>query len=467
MSHPRHWNLGAKFALIGMPFLLLALLSIALTLWVSWQLDGGAAAVNEAGRMRMQAYRMSMAVAAGDATRLPQLEIEFERSLALLRHGDAERSLFVPWDDAVRQQFALVEQDWERFHRRLESTPPTSATALGDITAAFAADIDGLVAGIEHHMAQWTAWLHLLQLAMMAFAVAGATLLLYMGYLFVLEPVARLKEATEQLQGGDFSARVDGVTSDEFGALAKCFNGMAERLQSMHRELEAKVADKTSQLEEKSERLEALYDVTILAAKATSLNELANGFTERLRRVARADGVMLRWSDESNARFLLLASTGVPDAMVEGEQCLHAGQCHCGALKELQAVRVIPIAQMHMTGVRHCANAGFQTLVSIPIRLHDRLMGEVDLFFHARVTLSPAEQSLVEALAAHLASTMENLRLNALEKEAAVAQERTFIARELHDSIAQSLAFIKIQMQLMRDALDSGDRERIERVLTE
>jgi two-component system nitrate/nitrite sensor histidine kinase NarX len=38
------------------PFLLLALLS---TLWVSWQLDGGAAAVNEAGRMRMQAYRMA------------------------------------------------------------------------------------------------------------------------------------------------------------------------------------------------------------------------------------------------------------------------------------------------------------------------------------------------------------------------------------------------------------------------
>ena len=48
---------------------------------------------------------------------------------------------------------------------------------------------------------------------------------------------------------------------------------------------------------------------------------------------------------------------------------------------------------------------------------------------------------------------MENLRLNALEKEAAVSQERTFLARELHDSIAQSLAFLKIQVQLMRDAL--------------
>ena len=48
--------------------------------------------------------------------------------------------------------------------------------------------------------------------------------------------------------------------------------------------------------------------------------------------------------------------------------------------------------------MRHCANAGFETVVSLPIRLHERLMGEVDLFYHAQVTPSPAERSLLEAL---------------------------------------------------------------------
>jgi len=452
---------------VGAPFLLLALLSIALTLWVSWQLDGGAAAVNEAGRMRMQAYRMSLAVGTGETMVVPKLATEFERSLDLLRRGDLERPLFVPWDDAARQQFAVVERQWERFHRRWASVSPSPVTGLRDDTAAFTADINMLVAGIERHIARWTTLLQLLQMAMMAFAILGAVVLLFMGYLFVLDPVGRLKEATERIQRGDFSARVDCVTSDEFGSLAQCFNGMAERLQSMHRDLEAKVVEKTSQLEEKRDRLEALYDVTALVAKATTLKELAVGFAERVGRVARADGVALRWSDESNERFLLLASTGLPAAMAEGEQCLRAGECHCGALTEPYAVRVIPIEQTRTTGVHYCANAGFATLVSIPIRAHDRLMGEVDLFFHAHITLLPAERSLMEALTAHLASAMENLRLNALEKEAAVAQERTFIARELHDSIAQSLAFLKIQVQLMRDALDSGDGERTQRVLGE
>ncbi len=62
---------------------------------------------------------------------------------------------------------------------------------------------------------------------------------------------------------------------------------------------------------------------------------------------------------------------------------------------------------------------------------------------------------------------MENLRLGALEREAAVAQERNFLARELHDSIAQSLAFLKMQVQLLRDAQASGDAELIAQVVGE
>ena len=62
---------------------------------------------------------------------------------------------------------------------------------------------------------------------------------------------------------------------------------------------------------------------------------------------------------------------------------------------------------------------------------------------------------------------MENLRLDSLAKEAAVSHERNLLARELHDSIAQSLAFLKIQVQLMRDALASGDAQRVQAVLGE
>src|SRR5450759_2635197 len=98
----KQWTLGAKLAMVGAPFLLLALLSTAATLWVSWQLDGGAAAVNEAGRMRMQSYRMALSIGTGQTSALTEQVKEFDQSLAVLHSGDPERPLFVPWDDTVR-----------------------------------------------------------------------------------------------------------------------------------------------------------------------------------------------------------------------------------------------------------------------------------------------------------------------------------------------------------------------------
>ncbi len=469
MAPPRHWPLGAKLALVGMPFLLLALLSVVLALWISWQLDGGAAAVNEAGRMRMQAYRLSLSVATGERAALAQQAGEFERSLALLRLGDAERPLFVPWDDTVRARFAEVEADWRRWHARwVDGRLPAPTAGLRDDTAAFAAHIDRLVAGIEAHMSRWTALLHLLQIGTMALALVGAAVLVWTGYLFVLEPVGALERAIERIQGGDLGARVERGTRDEFGTLAEGFNGMAAHLQSMYRHLEARVAAKTAELEEKRERLEALYDVTALVARAGTLDELAQGFAQRIQRVARADGVALRWSGEAGRRYLMLAANGLPAELSDAEQCLPAGHCHCGAEPVgAPGLRVIPIGVARPAALGHCAKAGFATVVTLPVRLHDRSLGEVDLFFHASIELTDAEHSLLEALAAHLAAAMENLRLNALEMEAAVSQERTFIARELHDSIAQSLAFLKIQVQLMRDALDAGDAPQVREALGE
>jgi two-component system nitrate/nitrite sensor histidine kinase NarX len=450
------WSLGRKLAFAVSTFLLLALISTAVTLWVSWQLNGGAAAVNEAGRMRMQAYRIALTVAGASgagAQELPAHIDNFNQSLALLRNGDSARPLQVPWDGAVRQHFSTVEKDWAQFHSHWLAQKPGNLDQLTAETVAFAADIDTLVNGIESNMAGWTATLHLLQIGVLIVAMLGAAALLMAGYLFVLEPVNLLKQAIQRIQGGDFGFRVHRVGADEFGTLAQGFNGMAAHLQSLYGNLAGKVAEKTVELEEKRERLEALYEVTALVARATSLEDLAQDFSRRIMAIAKADGVALRWSDQAQQRYLILAASGLPAEMVDAEHCLTAGDCFCGSPTPDNALVVIPINALPRESLKHCAKAGFETVVNVPIRVHERVMGEVSLFFHAKVSPSDAERSLLEALTSHLASAMENLRLNALAREAAVSGERHHLSRELHDSIAQSLAFLKIQVQLMRDAI--------------
>ncbi len=463
----RHWTLGAKLALIGLPFMATGLLLAALTLWVSWQLGGGAAAVNEAGRMRMQVYRMAWAEGSGARSLPPQRVAEFERSLGVLRRGDPERPLATPWDDAVRARFAGVELGWDHFQSVWRAGPATDAAVLDAASAGLVGRIDALVAAIESHLSRWTSLLHLLQLAMMALALLVGVVLVVTGYRFVLEPVAALKQAFERIRQGDFGARVERSSSDEFGTLADGFNDMTGRLQQLYHQLESRVADKTAELTLRRERLQALYEISTLVSRAGSLHELAQGFTRRVRAAVHADAAALRWSEEGHQHFMMLASEGLPASMVEDEHCIRRGDCHCGVAADQAGTRVIPIQAGASPGALHCERAGWATVVSVPIRFKDRLMGEVDLFFHAQVDLSQADRSLLEALSAHLASGLENLRLQALEKEAAIAQERGFLARELHDSIAQSLAFLKIQVQLMHDAMVAGERGRMAEVLAE
>jgi two-component system nitrate/nitrite sensor histidine kinase NarX len=463
-------SLSHKLALAVSPFLLLALISMAVTLWVSWQLNGGAAAVNEAGRMRMQAYRIALTVASTTGARdqeLPTHIDNFNQSLALLRNGDLARPLQVPWDTTVRQRFNDVERDWSQFRANWLERRLDNLERLTPETVAFAADIDSLVNSIESNMAGWTATLHLLQIGVLIVALLGAATLLVAGYLFVLEPVNLLKQAIKKIQAGDFGFRVERMGNDEFGTLAEGFNGMAAHLQSLYGNLASKVAEKTAELEEKNERLESLYEVTALVARATSLEDLAQDFSKSIMSIAKADGVALRWSDQTQRRYLMLAASGLPSEMVDDEQCLISGDCFCASPALDNALVVIPIRSLPEDSLMHCAKAGFETIVNIPIRAHERLMGEVSLFFHAKVSPSPAERSLLEALNSHLAGAMENFRLNALAREAAVSGERHHLSRELHDSIAQSLAFLKIQVQLMRDAMKFKDPTLMQSVLEE
>jgi two-component system, NarL family, nitrate/nitrite sensor histidine kinase NarX len=457
------WSLSRKLVVTGATFLLLALAATGVTLWVSWHLEGGAAAVNEAGRLRMLTYRMALALQQDDRASAREVARQFESSLRLLQEGDPARPLFVPWSAASRQHFDRVRSGWAAFTGdglQPQASPPRTPRADG-----FVAEVDGFVQAIEAELARWTSLLHAVQFLLIMLALATAVALLYAAHLFVLQPVDRLKKAVASLRQGDLSARVEVESRDEFGELSAGFNDMAGHLQALYASLEERVAEKTARLEAKRQRLADLYEVSAFVAGATRIDELARGFAQRLRRIARAQGAAVRWSDETNRRYVLLAADGLPEAMLREEACLDTGACACGQPREVAHTRVIPI-RAESPSLGHCGRLGFATLVSVPIRLHERLLGEVDLFF-AGEPGPGADRELLEALTGHLAGALEGLRAAALEREAAVAQERTLLASELHDSIAQSLAFLKIQVQLLRAAQHKGDHAAVDRALGE
>jgi len=94
-------------------------------------------------------------------------------------------------------------------------------------------------------------------------AVFAITLLLSIGliYLFVkklTDPLRQLSNTALRVEGGDLDARCKLDREDEIGVVATAFNGMVGRLQDNIRHLDAKVGERTAELEKAYEELKEL-----------------------------------------------------------------------------------------------------------------------------------------------------------------------------------------------------------------
>ena len=237
----KSWSLSAKLGAVGSLLLGLALVSIGLTLWVTWQLEGGAAAVNEAGRMRMQTWRLAHTLSGNDAQRVPGLMAQFDESLKLLLTGDPARPLFVPHADDAQRAFEHVQSGWNRLRTDWSTRPLPDASGVALQAEDFVARVDGFVASIEAQLSRLTAILNAVQFMMVALTIVSAVVLLYSAVLFVFNPLSRLQAGLARIEAGDLAVRVEAGANDEFGALAAAFNRMAQTLQGLYQSLESKV----------------------------------------------------------------------------------------------------------------------------------------------------------------------------------------------------------------------------------
>jgi two-component system nitrate/nitrite sensor histidine kinase NarX len=478
LPHPR--KLSAKLVGIQIVFLAVALASIGLTLVVSWRLEGGAAAINDAGSLRMHAYRLAYLLQEASApagTPRPNAALigeelaSFERVVATLRTGDPARPLFVPRTAAIDREFAALDAQW------MVLRPALLAAADGRAPAPprpeverLAGAVNDLVASLEQDIAGTTSLLRGIQLALVALAVAGTLALIYLTFLFILRPVHEIERGLERVAEGDLAARVPVESSDEFGALARGFNRMATQIEESWRTLESRVEQKTRSLAEQNARLSTLYDLTAFLNAPSSLEELCRGFLRRVIAATRADGGAVRLVSPAGDTLHLFVDDALPGTFAAREQCLQRGECACGeaAARGSAIVHVLTGRRLPVTvTLPHCVEAGYATMAAFPIAAQHQVLGVYNLFFRDARELAADTRHMLESLGQHLGVAIESLRLVSRERELAIAEERSLLAQELHDSIAQSLAFLNLQVQMLRRALGARDSAQTGRTLDE
>src|SRR5439155_3551276 len=94
-----------------------------------------------------------------------------------------------------------------------------------------------------------------------------------------------------------------------------------------------------------------------------------------------------------------------------------------------------------------------------PLALGDRAIGMFTVRFNAEKAIAPEKLGLPQALAHQATMAIQMARLAEQGRRTAVLEERNRMAREIHDTLAQSFAGVLLQLEATRCVL-ARDPER-------
>jgi two-component system nitrate/nitrite sensor histidine kinase NarX len=191
-------------------------------------------------------------------------------------------------------------------------------------------------------------------------------------------------------------------------------------------------------------------------------------FLARVMRQFDADAGTVRILAQDGDNLHVVVSEGLPDQLLSAERCMPARDCVCGkvATSGLAVIRDLRVRQAaDNAAATGCAIAGFNTVAAFGIVSHDLALGSFSLHFRRDRPVLPSETRLLETLGKHLGTASQNHRLARAARQLAVAQERHLVAQGLHDSIAQSLNFLKMQLHLLDAATERDDMNEVREIV--
>lgn len=462
----KHLNsLSSRLKLITVLWVSAAMGSIVLTLLLSWQLEGGAAAINDAGSMRMQAYRLGLLINEKRTGEAAERINRFDTTLAQLEKGDPARPLFLPDTPQVREQMQSITLQWQNGIRpALQNAAAGSGGVPERQLAAFVDSIDTLVTQVESVNARHTKWLRFFQSGLMVMVLAGAMVMVVLLYLWIIRPLDQLRQGVGSIHDGLLGVQVPIDGSAEFAEVDRGFNQMSLRLQQLYANLEQEVAEKTRDLAEKNYTLSTLYFFSRFLNRIQTAAEAGETFLEKIMALVPADAGSIRLLDFERGRMDLIAHRGLPENLQTAEACRRLEDCFCGQAVAQHDWQPITFTRPDEPGVKlsGCEKSGFHNLQVFNIRHSGRDLGLMTLYFKQNHVLEPGLRELLDTLCNLLAGVLVNIRLADESRRLTVLQERNLMAQGLHDSIAQTLTFLNLQVQMLESALAAGAREQID-----
>lgn len=423
---------------------MLSFASIVISAVIADDISGRANAVNVSGSLRMLTFRTLSEILQPEkrSQALETMKIFERRLLGLERFVVAKSPEGAPSVMAVHG----VLQRWNTHIRALEINAamgePSALKQVAHEIPDYVEQVDHVVYLIEIELENKARLLRVIQLVLLGCIVLISALAIWMLRRQLVLPLAQLLQAAKTVTQGSFSVRVRHVSSDELGQVGRAFNAMVAEIASMYGHLEEKVEEKTRELTRTNQSLELLYRISQqLSASDLTLDKVQAAMRE------------VEVALELGHSMICISENGqMPAHAVTGDLTADELRALCG---EPDCGWCFARAQEDLS-----VQTQTRPLVVVPIGDGDRLRGILPILLKDAAPLPQEKARILETVGHHVSNALINMRRTEEKHRLAVLEERSVIARELHDSIAQSLSYLQIQVTRLEKSLERGGDTR-------
>jgi signal transduction histidine kinase len=239
---------------------------------------------------------------------------------------------------------------------------------------------------------------------------------------------------------------------------------------ALAREREMFALQRTIELTKANEALRRCLDAL---ASVPELDELLGQMMAAITRQLGAASSVLRLRDfERNCltvdlvfqdgRVMTPAEAKYPERL----QSIPLDKRQLGLLKQPAAVlhlleNIPPVPDAHRSLL---LGLGVKTLLIIPLNLVTQLLGSLTFRFAEDREFRPEEIEIARALESQMALAIQVTRLAKAARQSAVLKERTRLAGEIHDALAQSFTAICMQLGVAKEELSSKEGDPLHRI---
>jgi len=408
-------SLVSQIALLMLLLGLLGIGGMSVAAWMAQSIQGNAHAINKAGSLRMQSYRLLASVPLTPASNGYLRQMEQDQDNEDLRRAVQSEDL-QPEFDALRRYWMVTLKD----QIRQAQTPAQVASNV----AVYVGQLDKLVAALEHKTEYHLTLISLVQRGLLLVTLLLLGLTIWFLRRRLLEPWKRLLAQANAVSASDFSQRYQVSQTarphNEMDILGQSLNSMSQALERTVDSLAQLVDNKTADLQQKNQVLDFLYRVSRQLHTSAPLERRLVPVLEELQQLTPLQSVQLRLYENNSAE--LFNDIGSP---ASGQHHLYSDN-------------------------NASAENSHQQPISWSLQDERENYGVLLAQLPQGTSLTLDQQRLVTTLLEQLTSTLMLARQAEHQQQLMLMEERSAIARELHDSLAQSLSCLKIQIACLQ-----------------